>query len=136
MGLTEHDGIRSFEKRVGAAMFVGYNKKPEKGTAAERAAKLRSKFRKQIRGCADKLVELSGTDNGRGSFQALRMGFELAQSAPHGAEVLYASFDGATGTPFFFTRSALSRVDSVLEESEKLLEEIEKLLKVEEVMKS
>jgi len=136
MGLTEHDGIRIFEKRVGAAMFVGYNKKPEKGSAAERAAKLRSKFRKQVRSCADKLVELSGTDNGRGSFQALRMGFELAQSAPHGAEVLYASFDGAVGTPFFFSHQALSRADSVLEDAQKALLEIEKLLHVEEVMKS
>lgn len=137
MAMTEHAGVRDFEKRATAAAFVGYNKKPEKGTAAERASKLRARFRKAVRSCADRIVSLSGTNNGQGSFQALRMGFEIAQAAPSGSEVLYASFDGGlVSTPFFWTPGSLARVSAALSEYGALLDEVEKLLKVEEVMRS
>lgn len=134
MPLIEHKGIKDIDDRLTKAMFVGYSKKPDKGTPADRAAKLRSKFRKTMRSCADRSVDLCGTDNGRGSRRNVQLGFEIAQEAYPIMDVLFSTFDGSTGTPFFYTERSLEKVKTNLYHFEIAVEEIEDLLKVQEVM--
>jgi len=134
MPLIEHKGIKDMDDRLTKAAFVGYSKKPDKGTPADKAAKLRSKFRKTMRSCADRSVDLCGTDNGRGSRRNIQLGFEIAQEAYPVINVQFSTFDGSTGTPFFYTERSLEKVKTNLYHFEIAVVDIENLLKIAEVM--
>ena len=142
MSLVEHAGIREFEERIAGphgSHLHPYKAQQNfvfKGSTYDQLSKLRSRFRKHVRGCADKLVEFASTRNGSGTFVSWKEGFQLAQTIPISTMVFFARFEGATAMAVFYTPDAIAKLDGVIAKFTPDLNALVQEMEVEHIMTS